>query len=303
MRNKKMFGIGAAVLMILVPISVVSASASNCNCDPIKSIDNTREPISNTDSFDDCFATCLGGIICSAQCLYFAAACALFPVPFNPACIGAMGYCGVALGLILACAITCAGGGCFLAKTQVMMADRSQKNIEDIQVGDIVLSFDKNTYKLVDGTVTEVYHHSADEMGGSYLIVNGKLEVTPNHLMLMGDYLSWKNAGDLVIGDIIATLDGGRFVDTIVEVFDQVPVYHIEVESDGIYFVDAIVVGPKPRYRDKPSESDVKPIVESKSVNLVRQFIFNFLQRFINPVVLRFSIFKSLRSYNGENEV
>ncbi|MCK4365532.1 MAG: hypothetical protein KAW45_05750 [Thermoplasmatales archaeon] len=100
----------------------------------------------------------------------------------------------------------------------------------------------------------------------------------------------------LEIGDIIATLDEGRFVESIDKVYDQVPVYHIEVEPDGIYFVDAIVVGPK--YRDKPSKSDVKPITiaKSKSVNLVR---FNFLQRFINlsPVLrtLKFSIFnKSL---------
>lgn len=54
------------------------------------------------------------------------------------------------------------GGGpggsssCFVAGTQILMADNSQKNIEDVKVGDNVMGYDEKTKQLVKQTVLEV---------------------------------------------------------------------------------------------------------------------------------------------------
>ena len=154
------------------------------------------------------------------------------------------------------------------------MADGTYKRIEDIRPGDIVLSVDETTYTPVEGLVTKVYHHSADEMGGSYLIINGKVKVTPNHPLYMSDG-SWKNAGDLEIGDLVATLNGGEFVRSIVKVYDRVPVYNIEVEPYGVYFVNGLVAGPK-----NMPKSDAQPMTMPKN-KLVNPLRFNLLQRLI----------------------
>ena len=61
---------------------------------------------------------------------------------------------------------------CFLAGTKVLMADNSYKNIEDVAVGDKVLSYDKSTGSLKPGKVAETQVH---ENVTGYLIINNVL--------------------------------------------------------------------------------------------------------------------------------
>ncbi|RLF50956.1 MAG: hypothetical protein DRN24_05725 [Thermoplasmata archaeon] len=205
-----------------------------------------------------CFAVCLGGIQLSAECMAAVAGCIPAPLPINPACWAAVVACGVAIGLLLACITECwpdgGGGGCFLSGSQVLMADGTHKNIESIQVGDVVASMNLTDYSYTDGVVTEVFHHNENEMGDYYLIINGRLRVTPNHLLLMENY-TWKNAGDLKTGDILFSLHGSEYVYSIVRVYDSVPVYHIKVEPDEVYFVDGFEVGGKPGIPSSSSHS------------------------------------------------
>jgi len=46
--------------------------------------------------------------------------------------------------------------GCFVAGTKVTMSDGSQKNIEDIKVGEQVLSYNLNTKQVETSTVEEI---------------------------------------------------------------------------------------------------------------------------------------------------
>lgn len=46
--------------------------------------------------------------------------------------------------------------GCFVAGTQILMSDRSLKNIEDVKIGDEILSFDEKTREIVITTVEQV---------------------------------------------------------------------------------------------------------------------------------------------------
>jgi hypothetical protein len=46
-------------------------------------------------------------------------------------------------------------GGCFIAGTKVKMADGSEKNIEDVQIGDVVMSYNETTNEKEPKTVTD----------------------------------------------------------------------------------------------------------------------------------------------------
>ncbi|MCD6237317.1 MAG: hypothetical protein J7K13_05130, partial [Thermoplasmata archaeon] len=104
------------------------------------------------------------------------------------------------------------------------MADGTTKNIEDIKVGDKVKSFDTRSKTWRVGTVTKVFHHSPEEMGDYYLIINHELKVTPNHLMYTGS--KWVPAGKLRIGNIL----NGIVIYSIEKVYKKVPTYNFEVE-------------------------------------------------------------------------
>jgi len=97
------------------------------------------------------------------------------------------------------------GGSCFLAGTQITMADSSTKNIEDIQVGDLVQSYNTITNTKIPGVVTETYIHNEQEMGEYYIEINNELSVTPNHYLYTDG--TWVQAQYLQKGDQVSTND------------------------------------------------------------------------------------------------
>jgi len=132
------------------------------------------------------------------------------------------------------------GGTCFLAGTKVAMADGSYKNIEDIKIGDMVKAFDENTGEIVTAPVTEVFHHSPDEMGGCYLVINDFLRVTPNHMLFVDG--GWKPAGSIAVGDALYGIDGNSVVVSSIKiVFDQTSTYNLEIAKYHTYFADNIL--------------------------------------------------------------
>lgn len=115
---------------------------------------------------------------------------------------------------------------CFLAGSNVTMFNGSKKKIEDVQVGDLVMSYDTTNNKEIPGIVTKTLHHEPEEMAPYYLVINGNLRVTPNHgLFINGD---WILAGDLQIGDTLGTLQ--TQVASIEKVFTKVQTYDLEVK-------------------------------------------------------------------------
>ena len=120
---------------------------------------------------------------------------------------------------------------CFLAGTQIEMADGTLKNIEDIKEGDIVSSYDEFNDEYKEGFVSEVFHHSPDEMTDYYLVINNDLRLTPNHPILVDGI--WIDAGELTIGDIY----GENTISSIERVYSRVPTYNFEVEPYHTYNV------------------------------------------------------------------
>ena len=135
--------------------------------------------------------------------------------------------------LIEDCSASTPGTGkCFLSGTQIQMADDTLKNIEDIQIGDLIKSFDVLTNTVQNDKVVKIYHDTPDQMAYDYyLLINNDLRVTPDHQIHVNN--QWIKAEDLKIGD---NLFKGT-VNSMEKIFEKAPSYNFETEKYHNYFV------------------------------------------------------------------
>jgi hypothetical protein len=134
-------------------------------------------------------------------------------------------------------------GSCFLAKTAITMADGSQKNIEDMRIGDTVKAYDLVSENKVEALIIDVFHHPAEEMGEYFIVINDKLRVTPYHPMYANK--EWFFAGGLVIGDILLNPDGMEIIYSIRTIYEQETVFDLLINGPKAYIADDIVVPTK----------------------------------------------------------
>lgn len=128
---------------------------------------------------------------------------------------------------------------CFLKGTNVLMADGSYKNIEDIKTGDIVKSYDIGNNYIVDSIVTNVHHHKSEEMTNYYLLINNDLRVTPNHRFYSNN--NWVEAGNLRVGDLLFTSSLDEYkISSIQKIYDKKPSYDLTVNDEHNYFVNIL---------------------------------------------------------------
>lgn len=139
----------------------------------------------------------------------------------------------------------CEGGtgvGCFVAGTRVKTQD-GEKNIEEVEEGDYVLSGDPETGEQEYKRVVTTYIHE------KYLLVHIYVEeeeitATENH-PFYAEGLGFVSAGTLHAGDIVRLADGRRdpVRDVEFEYLDEpVLVYNFEVEDFHTYYVSGIGV-------------------------------------------------------------
>ncbi|MFD2331291.1 polymorphic toxin-type HINT domain-containing protein [Cohnella sp. GCM10020058] len=124
---------------------------------------------------------------------------------------------------------------CFVAGTKVQ-TDEGEKNIEDIQVGDRVLSKDEATGEVAYKEVTATFNHETDEI---YNIQVGAqtIESTFNHPFYV-DGKGWTFVKDLQAGDLLVQSDGHTLkIDSIELEQKHVTVYNMTVDEFHTYFV------------------------------------------------------------------
>lgn len=93
---------------------------------------------------------------------------------------------------------------CFIAGTPIRMADGSEKPIEDVQVGDWVLSFDKNG-RYLPGQVSKTFQN----MTTVFIDLHG-LKVTPGHRFHVGDD-RYETISDILLRDgFVVHVEKGR---------------------------------------------------------------------------------------------
>ncbi|WP_172253550.1 polymorphic toxin-type HINT domain-containing protein [Saccharibacillus deserti] len=127
------------------------------------------------------------------------------------------------------------GCNCFTAGTQVK-TDQGDKNIEEIQVGDRVLSQDDVTGEEGYKTVTATFDHVAEEI---YTIHVGgqEIESTYNHPFWV-EGKGWTYVKDLKVGDELEQADGTKLAIELIEQEQRnTRVYNMTVDEFHTYFV------------------------------------------------------------------
>lgn len=143
------------------------------------------------------------------------------------------------------------GGGCFLAGTKITMADKTEKPIEAIKVGDMVLAFDEKTGELKPDRVSVVHEPVLTD---DYLVVNEKMKLTRVHPVLTPS--GWKEIGTLVVGDKLIGANKEEIpIASIRVVPEQVKVYNFATNPFATYVANGVIVhnkGPKPKDGSTP---------------------------------------------------
>jgi len=146
---------------------------------------------------------------------------------------------------------------CFVAGTQITMADGSCKNIEDVGLGEVVVGKDG-----AHNTVLEFLRPTLGETGATLMAFNGgKPFMASDHPVYVKGQ-GWKSfdpamtyskysmtVGQYQVGDIVETQDGVGFeIHSIEEYSDQDPdqtIYNFTLDGNNTYIADNLVVHNK----------------------------------------------------------
>jgi RHS repeat-associated protein len=127
---------------------------------------------------------------------------------------------------------------CFEAGTEILTAE-GNKNIEDVQVGDWVLSENPVTGEIEYKQVTDTFFRQAGQLVDLY--VDGqKISTTGEHSFWTPDR-GWVEAKDLVTGSLVMTKDGRVVnIDEVETRSGDFTVYNFKVDDFHTYFVSAV---------------------------------------------------------------
>ena len=156
---------------------------------------------------------------------------------------------------------------CFLPGTMISMADGTKKDIEDVNVGDEVLSViipnlpdedlgynewktfessdDMTNLEVSSATVEHIFY---DYMDGYYSINNGLIKVTAEHdfWTFTGEKWKWYNSKQLSVGDRLLDYEGNLIsISSIENIIGEVEVVNFDVEPLDIYFAGRVLVHNK----------------------------------------------------------
>ncbi len=140
------------------------------------------------------------------------------------------------------------GGGCFVGGTKILTKDHQLKNIEDMKIGDVILTRKSDiSNQLVEDVITNTYRHTVDE----YLTINDTLRVTPIHRMYINN--QWQIASAAKIGDTLLDTNGNKVeITSIVYHSGQIHVYNLTTATYHTFFADGFYVhndkGAAPRF-------------------------------------------------------
>ncbi|MBI4348708.1 MAG: hypothetical protein HY553_17855 [Elusimicrobia bacterium] len=126
---------------------------------------------------------------------------------------------------------------CFLKGTPILMADGTYKKIEEIQIGDQVLSYDTENKKFIPSGVV----NTVQAVSEKYYVVNGELKITPAHQLYVNG--GWLNSEYMKVGDTLLGEDGQPVtITSLVEVTETVPVYNLITQAPHDFFASGFLV-------------------------------------------------------------
>ncbi|MFH1235693.1 MAG: Ig-like domain-containing protein [Parcubacteria group bacterium] len=130
------------------------------------------------------------------------------------------------------------GGGCFAGDTEVLMSDGTAIPISEVRIGDEVLTYTSlGDMTLVPARVMNTLEHNVDE----YLVINGSLTVTPEHIIWLND--RWQPIGNARVGDRVVNAQGTTVqITSITRRHDLLTVYNLHVEGPHTFFANGVYV-------------------------------------------------------------
>lgn len=137
-------------------------------------------------------------------------------------------------------------GGCFIAGTQITLANGETKNIEDVIVGESILTFNETTQVNESGIVGDLKQHEVENIIKLYFEDNTIITTTSEHPFYVKDK-GWVEAGNLISSDVCKKSDGTDV--TILEIEgipEKTMVYNLlDVSENHNFFANQILVHNK----------------------------------------------------------
>ncbi|WP_265312952.1 Ig-like domain-containing protein [Sphingomonas lycopersici] len=124
---------------------------------------------------------------------------------------------------------------CFPAGTQIALPDGSTRSIESLKVGDEVLCFP--VAEAASGTLVAGRVSGFRQLTAGGMIRTNLFNATPDHEFALADG-TFRAAGDLHAGDLLATAEGVAAVEWTDFIPGAVDVYSIAVEPHPTYIAD-----------------------------------------------------------------
>lgn len=143
------------------------------------------------------------------------------------------------------------GGGCFLAGTRVSTRRKRDKPIQNIAIGEEVLSYNEIERRLEYNPITRVFRTEQP----MYFIINDTIKVTARHRFWVNEK-EWRQVKDLKVGDFLLNNDLEPVAVEAIDVVEKkATVYNLTVNKAHTYFVhDVLVHNDKPRCDDCNSD-------------------------------------------------
>jgi Pretoxin HINT domain/Putative metal-binding motif len=141
---------------------------------------------------------------------------------------------------------------CFVAGTNVYMADGSQRSIEQVRVGDWVVGYDLSTGSILVAPVVHTFIHPLHAQSRPIVRINESLRATTNHPFYANE--RWIKAEALTLGDSLLLLENSDGVNlgirqvavsSLIAESERETTYNIEVAGVHNYFAGGVLVHNK----------------------------------------------------------
>lgn len=175
---------------------------------------------------------------------------------------------------------------CFVADTKITLANKEQANIQDVRVGDMVLSYNHETQQNEERPVLKTFKGTTDELVELELENGTVIECTPEHPIYTVNR-GYVEAKDLLCSDALLSVAPIKIKHMKTKVTD-VNVYNIEVLFNNNYYAQDILV-------HNCNENDLSgSILSTDKENLTHLFLPMEYEPFRHCVTVPI---KSTRSY------
>ncbi|MBI5242693.1 MAG: hypothetical protein HY922_03285 [Elusimicrobia bacterium] len=126
---------------------------------------------------------------------------------------------------------------CFLAGTKVLMEGGSYKNIEDVQAGEKVMSYDVEKGKFVGAAVVETTKNATEK----HFRINGNLNLTPSHVLYVDG--KWAAADSIKVGSYLTNANGELVkIESVEAVEGPVNVFNLVTEYPNDFYAENYLV-------------------------------------------------------------